>query len=46
MLHMAIRWPDKFLAKLWTMALEHAAHLHNKTRIYDLLTTEAGQERV
>ena len=45
-LHMAIRCPDKCLAKLWTMALDHSAHLHNKTRIYDLLTTEAGQERV
>ena len=44
MLHEAIRWSDILLDELWHIVPEHSALLHNKTLIYESLTTEAGQE--
>ena len=44
MLHASIRWPDTPVVELWTMALEHDAHLNNTILIYGSSITEVGQE--
>ena len=37
-------WTDTSLDDIWPMALDYAAHLHNKFTIYEFMNTKSGQE--